>query len=471
MKTHRFTVFLGVAVFLFMAYKLIVFTGIFATEDPRASVIDKIDSERIVEGAFLDSSGDVIFAPTKPYQHDETPIPVEYSYLLGYNDDIYGADGLRRTYAEHLYADDETGTGGSIQLTIDSVLQKKAYATLSNKDYSGSIIIMDAKNAEILAMAERVEEDYVILRPTAAQKKDDKGNEKSFFTWHTEWSVDWQEKYKHYNSISEFWINPATETHNPPGSVFKILTSSAAIMNGMEDYTFDDKGILSVDGANIHNEGNKAYGLETLSSAFIHSTNTYFGSLGLELGEGAMGDIHSRFLVGENIDLGFARLKSTSDFNGSDFNLALMSFGQGNVALSPLHIAMIGQAVINDGNMLKPTVVKALFDAKGKCIFRNNEHELLAQPIKPDIAQKVKDLMFGLTDAVEEDRGYKWTEEYTDKIYMKTGTAQIGDKGNNYHAYLLTATEDYIILITVNKSKTEGKDLIPIADKFLKELY
>ena len=478
MKKHGFSIFLGTLILAIIAYNLVVYTAIFDPDDTTRSRIEKANHiETTIEGSFIDRNGVDIFTPTDVRKSDETLIPVEYALLLEHNDPFYGMSGLRKTYSDHLYNDDGTGRGGRIQLTINDVLQKKAYAILQDNDYSGSVIVMDAKNAEILAMASRRSEEYFILRPTTADKTDTK--------WYDLWLAKWMALYDGsidektgerrkdgYNDIPDFFMAPATRDHKAPGSVFKILTSVAAIMSGEEDYTYRNTGELMVDDTKIVNHSQSYTTNQTidLSTAFVDSTNTYFASLGMHLGEGVMKDVYSRFLVGENIDLGFAKLKSTANFNGTEDNLALMSFGQGGVAISPLHIAMIGQSIINNGSMLKPSIVKAMYDAHGGYVFQNNQHDLLTQPLKAEVAQKVKELMADVTDMKEKSQNFGWRAKYTPNIYLKTGTAT-SDLKPTYDSYLLCLTDDYVILVSVNDTSLQGSDLFGYVEKMLKELY
>lgn len=444
MRKNIVTMIIGTIVFIIAVIALINSTAIFDPEDTTAADIEKKKHmESTVEGAFLDADGNIIFAPEKNYNEDKTELPLPYSYILGYNSPMYGATGLREQYYKHLYNDKDTGTGGSIQLTIDTVLQNKAYSMLKDHNLAGSIVVLNAKNAEILAMAGRRNVDYDVSNLTA-------------------------EKWAKYNdgSVEGILLSPATGDYKAPGSVFKILTAAAAIKNGMRDFVFDDEGNqIVVDGYTITNAYSTDYGPETLQSALTHSSNTYFGTLSLELGEKAMKSIFNDFLVGQKIDLGFAVLNSAGNLNGSDKNLAMVGFGQGGVAISPLHMAMIGQSFVNNGKMVKPTLIKALYDANGITIFSNTEHELLTQTVKPDIANEVKELMNG----VAKEKYPDWL--YTDKIYCKTGTAQIKEGVQIYNSYFLCMTDDYVILISINNTPDFGGDFSYIAESFLSELY
>jgi len=444
MKIKWLRLTLGIVVCVALLWSLIDSTAILDPEDTTAERIEWEEHKKVtVEGSFTDANGNVIFAPEKPYKEDTAVMPVSYSYILGYNSPTYGTSGLRDIYCKHLYNDLDTGVGGSIQLTIDDILQNKAYAALKQNQLTGSIVVLNAKNAEILAMAGYRGIDYDLNNLDA-------------------------EKWNRYTNsgIDGMLLSPATGDYKAPGSVFKILTAAAAIKNGMGDFVFDDVGSkIEIDGTVINNAYTFDYGPENLQTALNHSANTYFGTLSMELGEGAMRGIFNDFLVGHEIDLGFTTLRSAAKLDGSDKNLAMVGFGQGGVAISPLHLAMIGQSFVNNGRMIKPSLIKTMYDANGKIIYKNTEHELLTQTVKPEIADEVKNLMHGVTL----DKHPDW--DYTDRIYSKTGTAQTTDGSKIYNSYFLCMTEEYVILVSINNTPGYGANYSYIAESFLKELY
>ncbi len=442
MKRHFTVFYAGTLLFFVLLVLLVVSSNPFGKMDETTkTTAEENHKEMTVEGSFADNNGKIIFAPQRPYQEDETPMHPAYSYLLGYNDEVYKATGLRAMYSDHLYDDMNTGKGGSIQLTIDKDLQEKAYSFLQEKDLSGSITVLNARNAEILAMVGRREEDFDVTNLDA-------------------------EKMQKYNRIPGFLLSPATGDYKAPGSVFKILTSAAAYNNNLQDFVYEDTGELVVNGVTLHNATSTPRGRENLQMAFINSTNTYFASLSLKLGDKAMTNIFNDFLVGSKIDLGFTTLDSSATLSTTDLNLAMVGYGQGAVAVSPLHIAMIGQSIINRGRMIQPSIVKAMYNAKGKEVYRNIEHKKLVQTVTPEVAENIKGLMKGLVDA----KYAKWSA-YTDAIYAKTGTAKQTDNATIYNSYFLCMTEEYVILVSINDTPDFGGDFSYIAERLLSVLY
>ena len=325
-----------------------------------------------------------------------------------------------------------------MMLTLDKDLQNLAYEQI--KDITGSVVVLDAKTGEILALAstpsynaDRVEDDW----------EDNKSREGVY--------------------LSNAYQNPVT-----PGSVFKLVTSKAILEEGLEKKTVDDQGALKVNGQTIHNYNGKAYGRLDWEKGFIKSSNVYFMSMALAMGGQVLHDAARECLLGEEIDLDFTRLKSVWDMDTADDNqLAATAFGQGNTLITPLGMAMITQSIANEGKMMKPYLIKKITNAKGEIIEEGRE-EVLKETMRPEIAAKIKRAMtkagedYDLEDIGEEDY----------KIAAKTGTAQRGDGKNNAWLVTFAPADDPRYVIVVNRLHTGkiGKTLAPAAEKLYEKL-
>ncbi len=132
----------------------------------------------------------------------------------------------------------------------------------------------------------------------------------------------------------------------PPGSTFKVITSTALITHGL---TPESKAscprTATVDGATFHNaEGEAPVG--TLAQAFTESCNTAF--IQLATGHLARADLPaaaSMFGVGQSLNLGLASYKGSVPQPTDKADLAATSIGQGRVLMSPLSMAMVAAAV------------------------------------------------------------------------------------------------------------------------------
>ena len=426
---------LSFAVYL-MSYSGVVTNSSVGSE--KEKLLAQLHKNETVEGDFIDDDGYIIFSPQEPYNSDNTSMSPAYSYLLGYNSVIYGSSGLRNTCTDTLYEDLETGKGGTIQLTTKNSLQNMVYAELSGRNLDGSIVIIENKTGKILACASRKQCDYVAS------------------------AID--NFYDKYNNIEGCFLPSATTDQEPPGSVFKIITTASAIETENDEFEYMDTGLYTVDDANIHNYGNYAYGNETLFTAFKNSTNTYYAALAVEkIGESNLRNTIARFCIGEEINLDFTTLKSNFEFDGTDKTLAFTSFGQGKLQMTPLHIAMIGQAIANDGVMLKPYIISKEIDAKEQVVYVGKK-EILSVALDKKTARKVKEIA---NNTVKEK--YSDLYEIDNSICVKTGTAQIGTGFN--HSYFLCFNDKYTILVSVNNTIESGGNYKGIVKSIINEIY
>lgn len=439
-------------------------------EDSAEFAQNEARRQGIIEGDIIDRNGNIIMKPTAPVKEKNEPTVVHpaYSHLLGFNSTGHGRSALRKLCYEDLYSDLETGKGATIQLTIDDNLQSKAFDYIKNgvdgSPIRGSIVVLDAKTGDILTMTSR---NYMDFEPE---------------------TID--ENYKKYVTINEFFLNYPTDVPEAPGSVYKLVTACAAIEKGYENYIYNDvnyNGKYLIDGKEeltVYNHKavrENVFGDINMQLALDSSLNTYFASLGVEkLGEGVVREYAKKFLIStsrpknggyERLDLGFAKLPSYIGFNYGKFNLASLCYGQGELAVTPLHIAMIGQAIANDGNMKMPSLID-------KVIYPDGSEQLSQRltdppaPIKAETAQKLKNYLVNTSMGIfRKDLGLTDKEGNAVRVYSKTGTAELGRNDDICHAYLMCMTDDYVVLISSNRTDASGSSHRDIAEGLLRTLY
>nr|MBP7228264.1 penicillin-binding protein 2 [Longilinea sp.] len=258
---------------------------------------------------------------------------------------------------------------------------------------SGTIIVLDPRNNEILAMATTPRLD--------------------------------PNKYWEYSQIfpGATPYNRAISQTYEPGSVLKVLTMGSALDAGIvtPDTTFLDTGAIEVGGITIHNWDGGAWGWQTMTGCMQHSLNVCLSWVATELGPTRFYDYLKAFGVGHrtNVDLAGEKIWPLSlpgDENWYQVNLATNSFGQG-VAVTPLQMAVSISAVANDGNIMAPHVVKAIIQ-DGK--QRDVRPMIIGNPISAQTAHTLTEM---LAVSLEEESSNALVEGY--RIAGKTGTAQI----------------------------------------------
>ena len=359
------------------------------------------------------------------------PYGSSLSHVLGYvGIDNQGLSGLELEYDNYLtgengaikYFSDAKGnnlniseiyeqpqSGIDIQLTIDYNIQKSLERELSNvvdmfNPDMALAIVMDPNTGEILGMSSR---------PTY-----DSNN------------------YSNY-SMEVLSRNLPIWASYEPGSTFKIITTSAAIEEGVIDLekdTFFDSGSVHIGGARIGCWKAGGHGHQTFLQVLENSCNPGFVKMGQLLGKEKLFSY---------IDLFGFGAKTGIDLNGEgkgivfpldkvgELELATTAFGQG-VSVTPIQQVTAVSAVVNGGNLYKPYVVKNFLEPETDTIIKSIDKILVRKTISKETSDKMR---YALESVVARGGGkYAFIDGY--RIGGKTGTAQKVENGrylvNNY---------------------------------------
>lgn len=409
-------------------------TGINSEVDEKEdSLIRSATMEITTEGNFVDCNGEPITLAEEPGREAEILFDESYSHLVGIRTPNGKVSGLRKGLFSYLFFGGDDRVGSTVRLTTNNALQEYCYQVLDKRE--GSVIVMDAETGALLALTSR---------SSAKQGYD---------------AEMYNENYDLYSGYDAMFIDRATMAEDPPGSTFKIITASAMIENGMGDYVYDDMdGVYEVNGAGIHNAGNGIYGPGIdLEKALNKSINVYFASAAVEMAGHELSDMAQRFLLNQEIVLDFTRLESNFDlgFSNNKSLRAQAGFGQGNTVMSPLHVAMIMGAVMNDGKIMRPYVIEQIEDDGEVCY--NKEEMVLSEAIQPETAAILKEYLHSTAEV-----SYGYTQERYGMVYAKTGTADQSNGKN--HIYMLVGLEteerDYVILIDSRNVDRTSSDLV-----------
>ncbi|TWH46705.1 penicillin-binding protein [Sporomusa sp. KB1] len=295
--------------------------------------------------------------------------------------------------------------GRSIYLTIDSNIQyiveralDAAMAKTGAK--TGTVIIMQPKTGEILAMASR---------PTY--------NPNQFGSY-----------------SSEAWKNRAVSDVYEPGSTFKAIIAAAALEEGKvrPDERFIDKGYVEVSGRQIKNWSGESYGNIPFTEIIKNSINTGFVEVGLRVGAAKLTSYARAFGFGKitGIELpGEAEGLLFDPREMRDSDTATMSIGQ-SVAVTPLQLTAAIAAIANDGVLLKPRLVKEYRNEDGT-LAETFEPVVVRQAITPETARTLTALL----EKVVHEGGGKLAAVKGYRFAGKTGTAEkLNPNGGGYLA-------------------------------------
>ena len=353
------------------------------------------------------------------------PYGTVLSHVLGYvGIDNQGLSGLELTYDKYLTGEngaikyfsdgkgnrldlsevyEEPQNGVNLTLTIDLDLQLAAERELDNavmkyNPEHAIALAMDPNTGEVLAMASRPNFD--------------------------------SNNYQDYDTTTINRNLPVWMTYEP-GSTFKIMTLASSLeektMNLFED-TYYDSGSVSIDGATIHCWKSGGHGAQTYLNVVENSCNPGFVSLGNKLGVDKLMSYINKFGFGEKTGIDLNGESSGILFNPSRMGpveLATTSFGQG-ISVTPIQQVTAVSAVINNGYLYQPYIVKSLEEPETKSIVKLNEPVLRRRVISEESSKLAR---FALESVVANGSGRNaYIENY--RVGGKTGTAQKVEDGH-----------------------------------------
>ncbi len=338
----------------------------------------------------------------------------------------------------------------SIDMTIQSIVEKYLEeACIDNKcTDGGSIIVMNPKTGDILAMA--TYPGYDLNTPYTINTEELKN------VWDT---LNQEDKSK---NLQAMWRNKAISDTYEPGSVFKVVTASAALQEGIADSDtsgqFNCSGSIQIAGARIKCwRYYRPHGSQSLRDGLMNSCNPVFIGLGQKIGVEKYYDYLEKFgffrKTGINLP-GEAKGIFIKEEKCGPVELATISFGQ-RFEITPLQMITALSTISNGGTYVVPRIVKATINSQtGE--QTEVEPQYGEQVISKENAEKVLSMM---ESVVSEGTG-KNAKVAGYKIGGKTGTSEDGVNTGKYvtsfAAVSPTDDPEIVMLITLYNPTGEG---------------
>ncbi|KFM98663.1 penicillin-binding transpeptidase domain-containing protein [Bacillus clarus] len=330
--------------------------------------------EGTTQNAYIDLPG----VSTRPVDVRTYPLGEAAAHLTGYMgkvnaedlktlekkgyqaDDPVGKAGLEQVFEEKLrgkkggrvFIEDAQGKeiknlaktdavdGENVNLTIDSAVQEKIYNEM--KGEAGSSAAVNPKNGETIALVSSpAYNPNIIVRGTSKAQREawDKDLKKPMTNRFTQLSV--------------------------PGSVFKPITGAI----GLETKTIDPKEELKIEGlqwtkdsswGNYYVTRVKDANPIDFDKAMKYSDNIYFAQEAIKIGKDKFMSEAKKFGFDEKlpIEYGFPASKIAKDGIKNDIQMADTGYGQGQVLMTPLHLALTYAPIVNEGNIPSPHLIK-----------------------------------------------------------------------------------------------------------------
>jgi peptidoglycan glycosyltransferase len=316
-----------------------------------------------------------------------------YADVTGYFSLIYGLSGveyeMNRYLVPHIEVPDSLSQllGPSTQTdtvvtTIDSALQRTAYQALGS--LKGAVVALDPRTGAVLALASNPTFDPA---PLASQ---------SAATEIAAWKAD-------LGNPQNPLLDRAISRAYPPGSTFKIVTTSAIFDHdprlALINFASVSQISLPETTHKLHNYAYESCG-GTLPETLAVSCDTAFAQLGLKLGAANLADEAQSFGFNQvpPIDLPGAAASTfppVSFFSQNLPQLAFSAIGQGNVSATLLEMALVGAGIANHGVIMVPHVVSRVLSAQDQTVTSYAPHAWRIAT-SPDTAAKVAQLMVGV---------------------------------------------------------------------------
>ena len=262
-----------------------------------------------------------------------------------YEDTLRGNDGaeiyIERGMDKITIASKDVKNGSDITLSIDTALQSKIYSEMAGE--KGAATAVNPKTGEVLAMVSAPSYDSNTFTTYISKTQETKWEEN-----------DYADELNRFN-----------KTYSP-GSTMKFLTSVIGLENGVIDPN-EEKNIEGLTWQKDSSWGDYKITRVTdpgkavnLKDAANYSDNIYYGQVALDLGSEKFINGLKSFGIGEELTFEYP-METTQISNDGDLNrdilLADTGYGQGEVMVTPLHMALAYSTLANEGNIMQPRLV------------------------------------------------------------------------------------------------------------------
>jgi len=447
-RTIRHVAFLIVLAFSIVSLDLVYWQVIRAPEldrragNPRAAqALQDVDRGRIVDrhGTVLAQSIRGASGFSRQYAL------ASLSPLIGYSSIRFGQAGIEKSWNDQLSGSagdlgqaltnlmlQRPRVGDTLTLSIDAKLQQTADQALG--DAAGAAIVMKPRTGEILAMATKPFFDANRLDADLPQLQ---------------------------NNPAAPLLDRASQGLYPPGSIFKILTASALLAANVanpDTRINQTSDTFVVDGFTVRGS-NLPRGLAnpTFTQAMEYSCNPCFAQLGLQLGWQRLQQTAEAF--GIDKPLAFDVPVSTSHLHdpGAELSRVLLAntaYGQGQLQVTPLQMALITAAIANGGSMPQPRVVVHQATRAGQAVADFGGGSL-GSPVDGKVADEVRQMMVTVVD-----QGSGTLAKIPNvQVAGKTGTAETGSGAPDaWFTAFAPANQPRYVVTVIREHKGEGFD-------------
>jgi peptidoglycan glycosyltransferase len=425
-----------------------------ATGETSSNVRHLFASVRVNRGAILDREGqavvETVVGPdgrtSRTYPVDQ---PAAFAPVVGVVNPRYGASGIEASYADYLTGNRnafgqffrmfnaDAGRGDTVQLTIHRGLQQRLYPLMG--DRVGAIVVLDPATGAVLALVSTPSYDpYLLTVDVNADRQADQAR----------MDANWQRLID--PAAQQPLLNRAIQGRYPPGSTFKLVTAVAALdAAGIAEpdsitcpETFESEvgapPVVNAVPRLYERTGNPA----SFRSVIAFSCNTAFAQYALRLGPSRlvasaekMGFVTperpDEAIVMRDLAMSPSLLYVDEGFLDRPAGLADTGFGQGQLLVTPMQMAMVGALIANDGVLVEPYLVEKVMRPSGAEIYQHQ-----ANPVRRAMpAVNARRMREAMQYAVKEGFGKAANAVPGVNVGGKSGTAEYGSDAT--HAWFV----------------------------------
>lgn len=384
-------------------------------------------------GRILDRDGNVL-AETVPGEgrvyHD-----LSLAHVLGYLSPRFGSQGVELAFNDFLIGQEGRSwqaafeaefrrthrRGLDVQITIDPAVQRAADAALAGR--KGAVVALDPRNGEVLAMVSNPGYDPATIDTAGPEL---------------------------FTDPDAPILNRAAQGLYPPGSTFKTVTAAAGLEHGLVApdtiVTCEDEFVVegfAISCANVP----QGVGTYPFTDAYAYSVNAIFAELGVDLGWPRLLEMSRRFGMADalpfTLDTAPNQVLGPESLRTGPL-LASTAFGQGELFISPLQMAMVVATIANNGVMAEPHLgLRALDNGRDRGSLESAAERRI---ISPQVASNVGGMMREVVT-----RGQA-AGVALDGIAVagKTGTAEAYEGGGNHAWFIAFAPyENPVVAVAV----------------------
>jgi len=420
----------------------------------------------------------------------------EEEYVLrkkqGYNpNDFIGKDGLEREWEDvlrgvdgglqvevnalgeevQIIGDKPAVAGKGLVLSLDANLQKIAQDALADQIVvsrtigepatGGSVVVLDVHTGAVLVMASHPSFDPNLFASGIS-------------------TLNWN---KLINNSHHPLTNKTIQSAYPPGSVFKIVTATAALDMGYvtTDEIFDDKGVYNLYGWNFYGWEPKGLGKLTIEDAICWSSDPVFYELGHRLGVDNLASYALTFGLGQTTGIKLEGEEKgtvpTESWKQATYaeewypgETIIAAIGQGYYLVTPLQQAMLLMAVANNGIIYRPMLVDKVITADGANAEKYSPEVLRTVYLKPEIWDVIKN---GLIAVTTKGTAASVFQGFSPKIAGKTGSAETGTGTVHswFACYAPADNPEIVVSVLVEEGGDGSVSAAPVVRKILEAYF